>query len=356
MKKLLVFISSLLALMATSSIACTDCQYSGAEVATKVDYKYGRFEMRTKAIGISGAVSSMFAYYNDSYIADTMWNEIDIEFLGKNSYDFQSNIITGTTVENPAKKMSEIHHTLEFDASQEYHDYAFEWTPTYIAWFLDGVQIRKVTKDSNDTKEQIADFDERRMDLRFNMWIADIVGWVGSFDDADLPACAYYDWFKYSAYTPGAGDNGSDFTTNFEDTFDGTSLDYTNWKVSTHSFDENLVMFDKFNVKITNSNMALCLTDRDQTGMDDLIAANFSTNTVIQKEIPNLGINFIDGHLYFNENLNVNTQLKIYDLNGNLVQANNITKEIKEIKLNQLSSGVYTVKISNYKAANFVIQ
>ena len=44
-----------------------DYKYYGAELSGKDQFTYGRFEARMKMVSISGSVSSMFLYYDESW-------------------------------------------------------------------------------------------------------------------------------------------------------------------------------------------------------------------------------------------------------------------------------------------------
>ena len=110
----------------SSTLFAQDRDYSGAELFSLDSYMYGKFEARMYMAAGSGLVSSMFLYYDDSWLGGTdPWVEIDVEVLGKSPESFQSNIISG----NAAKKiMSEQHHSLAVPANRTYHTYSFEWT------------------------------------------------------------------------------------------------------------------------------------------------------------------------------------------------------------------------------------
>ena len=76
-----------------SSVFAQDKPYSGAELYTKETSMYGRYEARMYMAAGNGLVSSMFLYYNDSYLGKgEPWVEIDMEVLGKSPSTFQSNI------------------------------------------------------------------------------------------------------------------------------------------------------------------------------------------------------------------------------------------------------------------------
>lgn len=115
-------------------------KYYGAEFYTKETFKYGRFEAKMKMVCAPGCISSMFLYYNNSNVAGNVWNELDIEILGKNPKAFQSNIITG--VKNGQVTTEKI-HSLPYAVDADYHVYVMEWTPDYVLWTVDGVEMRR---------------------------------------------------------------------------------------------------------------------------------------------------------------------------------------------------------------------
>ncbi|MCQ2232948.1 MAG: family 16 glycosylhydrolase [Paludibacteraceae bacterium] len=129
-----------LQLKLTKEMVDGTAKYYGAELLSKESFKYGRYEAKMKMACAPGCISSMFLYYNDSYISGKNWNELDIEVLGKNSNAFQSNIITGIS---SAKTTTEKIHALPFDVRNDYHIYVMEWTPEYVSWSIDGVEMRR---------------------------------------------------------------------------------------------------------------------------------------------------------------------------------------------------------------------
>lgn len=249
-----------LAAAAAISVLCTGNamakDYWGAELYTNEDYQYGRFEARMKMAASSGTVSSMFLYYNDSYMATNPWVEVDIEILGKNPGSFQSNIITGNA---NAKVTSEKYHTINPSASENFHVYAMEWTDKYVAWFLDGKEVRRST-------DQVRDL-VKRQDLRFNIWapIPRLSDWVGNFNANALPLYQYIDWVKVYDYVPGQGNYGSDnnFKLKYADDFDGNDL-HSRWSTANWSFDENNVDLKPDNVAVRNGYAIIGLTRANQ--------------------------------------------------------------------------------------------
>ncbi len=221
--------------------------YKGAELRTPSTYLYGKFEVRMKSAAGSGLLSSFFTYYDGTGLP-TNWNEIDIEIMGRFQDQEQFNVIS------PGQLNHVYTHTSPFNPHQAFHVYAFEWTPDYVAWSVDGYEVYRQTGD------HIAGI-SRAQKIMMNIWPPNNVGWAGSFDPAILPVYAYYDWVRYYFYTPGVNDN---FTLQWADDF--TAWDQGRWAKATHTFDGNNCDFIPANAVFTNGYMILCLTDDVNTG------------------------------------------------------------------------------------------
>jgi len=231
----------------------------GAEYRTKLTYIYGRFEVRMKSADREGILSSFFTYFDGTPTdpwSSSKWNEIDIEILGRYDNQVQFNIITlGQTNHVRA-------NLVNFNPAIDFHTYAFEWTPAYVAWFIDGAEVYRQTQSHIQTltREQI---------IMMNIWNPDYANWVGKWDPLALPAFAYYDWMTYYSYTPGSGNYGTsnNFSYQWKDEFD--SFDDTRWEKSTHTFSGNNCDFIPENVVFNNGKMVLCLTDATNLGFVD---------------------------------------------------------------------------------------
>lgn len=111
--------------------------YASGEYLTMRRYGHGRFEARLKPIKAAGVVTAMFTYAGPD--SGSPHDEIDIEFLGNKPTKLQTNYFTDdvggheTVIE------------LGFDATADYHDYAFEWRPDSIRWFVDGRMVHEET-------------------------------------------------------------------------------------------------------------------------------------------------------------------------------------------------------------------
>jgi hypothetical protein len=231
-------------------------RYYGAELSGKEKFKYGRFEARMKMVSFSGTVSSMFLYYNDSYeLKDKPWNEIDIEVIGTSKTKWQSNIITregdpsiaGTTT-------TETVHDLGFDATEDFHLYGIIWTPEYVAWEIDSVEVRRVelgtTNGTHADSDQVAFLTEEET-LRFNLWSSKSAAWTGKFTGeelADGPAEQVIDYVRVYSYDEGT----KNFTLNWQDDFNSSVLSGVHWKTGNWEMEnvrlapENVVVEDGF--------------------------------------------------------------------------------------------------------------
>ncbi|WP_369829056.1 family 16 glycosylhydrolase [Fibrobacter sp. UWB5] len=243
---------SVLAIAAVATMAQNKA-YSGAELYTLKEVEYGKFEARMKMAAASGTVSSMFLYQNGSEIADGRpWVEVDIEVLGKNPGSFQSNIITGKA---GAQKTSEKHHAVNPATDQAFHTYGLEWTPNYVRWTVDGVEVRKTEGgQANDLKGT--------QGLRFNLWSSESAAWVGQFDESKLPLFQFINWVKVYKYTPGQGEGGSDFTLDWTDNFD--TFDGSRWGKGDWTFDGNRVDLTDKNIYSKDGMLILALTRKGQ--------------------------------------------------------------------------------------------
>jgi len=303
--------------------------YKGAEYRTKEAFTYGRFETRMKPAGKEGMLASFFTYHE---LGDgSYWNEIDIEILGRYTNDVQFNPITKGQVNHVS------HALTAFNPALDYHDYGFEWTPDYVAWFIDGKEVHRQTGDHIKT----LDLPQK---LMMNVWNPDQPNWVGAWSDKILPAFSYYDRVKYSAYTPGTGSYGTDnnFSVLWTDELD--SFDTTRWEKGVHTFSGNNCDFIQENVIFENGKMILALTDNITPGFKDVkgpapIWARAEKNRVT---------------LFFSEEINaVNGSNKAnYSIPGIAVQSAKVKDDNRTVELRTSDinlSSTYNIIVLNQK-------
>ncbi|MEE5995094.1 MAG: family 16 glycosylhydrolase [Candidatus Enteromonas sp.] len=150
-------------------------KYYGGEIKTIGEdgvFKYGYYGARMKPSNAVGTVSSFFTYTGPT--EDNPHDEIDIEFLGKDTTEVQFNYYA------ESDKSHEFKYKLGFDASKDFHDYGFYWDDKQIVWYVDGVAVHRV-------KESIPSLGQRIMT---NYWKGDdtknITNWMGAYDDKNL--------------------------------------------------------------------------------------------------------------------------------------------------------------------------
>ena len=166
---------------------------------------YGRFEARVRHAPGEGVVSSFFLW-RDGSSSTTSWNELDFEKINSDCR-LQTNIWTGKGTQ------SAVINTPSFNICNDYHTYAFEWTPDYIAWFIDGAQIRRVTGANVTEYTQNA---TAGMAIHFNIWQGDS-SFGGNLSTSTLPVYEFISWVQYSSYANGA------FTLQWREEFTGSA-------------------------------------------------------------------------------------------------------------------------------------
>lgn len=161
----------------TLSLTREENGYGGAEYRSRGFYSYGFYSVSMKAARMSGVISSFFTYTGNP------WDEIDIEFLGKDTTQIQFNYYT------QGEGGHEFLYSLGFDGADDFHEYAFDWQPGSITWYVDGTAVHRVTENIPSARTQIM----------MNVWnTKGVDGWSGTFEGWELPVCASYRWIGYA--------------------------------------------------------------------------------------------------------------------------------------------------------------
>lgn len=163
--------------------------FSGAEYRTKQKFGYGMYDVKMKPIKNDGVVSSFFTYTGPT--DGTVWDEIDIEFLGKDTTKVQFNYYTNGVGNH------EYLYDLGFDASKSLHQYGFYWEPGKITWYVDKKPVYSATTNIPSTPGKIM----------MNVWNGKGVDeWLKPYNGR-TPLVAQYDWASYTK--GGASNSGS---------------------------------------------------------------------------------------------------------------------------------------------------
>ena len=230
-----------------------------AELYRTDAFFYGRFEARVQFAPGEGVVSSFFLW-KDGSSSTTSWNELDYEKI-KSICQLQSNIWSGTGTQSAQFASTTA------DLCGGYHTYTFEWTPDYIAWFVDGTQLRR------ETGSVVAEYTRNAaqgMAIHFNVWVGN-TSFGGVLDPSILPVNEYIDWVQYSSYTNGA------FQQQWREDFDGAALP-AGWALGNWQSPFGLSAHNPANVNFVDGVAVLSLTADDATGFSGTPPADVETD------------------------------------------------------------------------------
>ncbi len=159
-----------------------DRQFSGAELELRQPYKYGRYEVRMKAAKGNAVISSWFGYFHPP------WQEIDVEFLGDHRNAVQANVYNSSDATPTLFAGFPILRPLPFDATADFHTYAFEWEPNEIRWYADTILVARTANRSQ--------VPTRAIQPMLNLWLSTDTAWAGPIDPSMLPAHSAYQWVR----------------------------------------------------------------------------------------------------------------------------------------------------------------
>ena len=185
--------------------------YTAGEARTQNYYGYGDYEVKMKPSANHGTASTFFVCtgpydekitYNEDGTVTTTKNphdEIDIEFLGKDTTHVQFNFFVD------GKGGNEYMYDLGFDASKEYHEYGFRWEEDSITWFVDDKPVYKVTTNKNvetganvKVVEKLPSTPGRML---ANYWCGNLKaeGWMGKYSGNTKDSGCEYQWISTTA-------------------------------------------------------------------------------------------------------------------------------------------------------------
>ncbi len=184
-----------LPLLAYALVPDTALGMQSAELYYTQAYFYGRFEARIRYAPGDGVVSSFFLW-KDGSSSTTYWNELDMEKVGADC-EMRTNAYYGLPAVQHTQNNSS---SMPASICADYHDYRYEWTPTYIAWAIDGNEFRR---DTGDTATAFSQNASGGMTIHFNIWPGNS-DFGGNIANTTLPVHQYISWVQYSSYSNGA--------------------------------------------------------------------------------------------------------------------------------------------------------
>ncbi len=176
--------------------------YTAGEARTENYYHYGDYEVSMKPSANSGTASTFFVCTGPYDLKDGVPNahdEIDIEFLGKDTTHVQFNFFVNGVGGN------EYMYDLGFDAAEEFHTYGFRWLPDSITWFVDGEPVYKVTTDKSvESAKNLRVVDvlpQTAGRMLANYWCGNerAWGWMGAYNGEEKDNGTQYQWIATSA-------------------------------------------------------------------------------------------------------------------------------------------------------------
>src|SRR5690606_16169869 len=137
-----------------------------------------------------------------------------------------------------------------------FHTFTYEWTPDYVAWLVDGMEVRRETGEAAAAfRDNTAD----GMQLRFNIWPGDAT-FAGTFDPSLLPVYQHIDWVEYSSY------NGTGFDLEWREEFDDNVIP-EGWELATWESPKGLSTHFVENGGVVDGHLVLALTADDALGV-----------------------------------------------------------------------------------------
>ncbi len=154
-----------------------------AEIRTNSRLGFGLYEARIRTAAGSGLNTAMFTYSGPP-LTD-VHDEIDFEFLGKTPNKVQLNYFVS------ARGGHESIESLGTNASVGFNNYAFEWLPESIKWYVNGHLVRVA---AGPMRPSVAG------QFMLTLWSgsSDVDAWLGKFVDPRNSISADIDWFAYT--------------------------------------------------------------------------------------------------------------------------------------------------------------
>ncbi len=282
--------------------------YTAGEARTANYYHYGDYEVSMKPSANGGTASTFFVCTGPYDLKDGVPNahdEIDIEFLGKDTTHVQFNFFVNGVGGN------EYMYDLGFDASEEFHTYGFRWLPDSITWFVDGEPVYKVTTDTSAKEGKnlriVEALPQTAGRMLANYWCgnADAWGWMGTYNGETEDNGTQYQWIATSA-------EGAPLNPPAEPPIDDT--DEIDWS-SIEAISPAFPAVDPYNVTLDGNKANITYTD-----------VNGSSYIPLELDVADAvaGKNFVHLKVTNNGNETVSVRVNMFDptLTGNNLATN----------------------------------
>lgn len=266
-KNKITFLLSLFIVLLAPTLHSQECE--GGQIYSNEAFLYGRFETAMRSVEGEGVVSSFFLYNLD---VGCNWpgenNEIDIEMTGNSE-----TILFTTHYPGPWHQTDSL--VPNFNPHDSIHEYAIEWEPGIVRWFVDSQLV--VTQDQDFVSGLIYP-----MRIVMNLWAANAIGWVGVWDPAIMPVESEYEYVRYFEYAPDSGNTGTDnhFLLTWEDDFSDYNEEL--WtKEEYGGFDGNFCTFKTSSIEFANDRLYLKM--EEEADFVDSVPVTFSVDVSDQE-------------------------------------------------------------------------
>lgn len=170
-------------------------QYTSGRLRSKNWFLYGRIEVRAKLPGTGGMWPAIFLFGKDyTYTDYSVWpqcGEIDIIEVNGNSPNIAHTSVH-TSYYNYNTGRPKHKQTTISGLTTQFRNYRIDWTPDYIRWFIDDVQVYEFLNDHIDTARW--PFDSPVFLL---MYLGVGGSFVGPVNDTALPQTMEVEYVKY---------------------------------------------------------------------------------------------------------------------------------------------------------------
>jgi len=159
--------------------------YRCAEIRTYASLGYGLYEARIRSAAGSGLNTGMFTYSGPPLTK--VHDELDFEFLGKTPRRVQTNF----WVNGRGKREENVPVPGE-GAAAGFNDYAIDWRPNGIKWYINGKLVRSATGATQPVTPG---------QYFLTLWSgsANIAEWMGNLPSSTQNVVAEVEWAAYSA-------------------------------------------------------------------------------------------------------------------------------------------------------------
>ena len=174
-------------------VGVAQANFKSGAVSTHEKFTYGKFRAHVKSPAKHGTVASFYTYWDGPGFYPGGWNEIDMNLVPSADQPISTNVIYGdghVKTEDHALRGAD-----NFNESN-WHTYEIEWTPTYIAFNVDGREIRHL----HDEDHEAIKFMHKAQSLRMNFWTPTFHAWGADLHAEDMPWYVLFDYVEAYHY------------------------------------------------------------------------------------------------------------------------------------------------------------